>query len=248
MSSKVHAASLPMLPPRRTQAAQKKEVLNTEIDIEVLDPSAGKAGFCEGKGTYIVVTLVILAVIGGLVAMGLTGQFTSDGWLCKVAFPAIKKGFEDFAHWVKDTALPAIRKFLDMKANLTVGQGLLYIGLPVVGALAIIGLGRKYGPGAIGHLKAKHAEYQKEQAEDAKIKQILADHEEACNQEMKKMRLEQEKLGKQIDEKQAQQRAESTAKKRKKEGRPLEPTPSWFERFFGGDLPPSMSFTLDANK
>src|SRR5262245_39190927 len=90
------------------------------------------------------ITLLVLAVIGGLVAMGMTGQFSSTGWLNQTAFPAMKQAFQNFGHWVNNTVVPAVKKFLDMK--LTVGQGLAYIGAPIVGAGIITLLGVKFGP------------------------------------------------------------------------------------------------------
>lgn len=223
MSTAVDGMGAPPLPPINPKAVG--------LQGEVLDPmQLEETGKGKGKpiATYVVITVLILAVIGGLVALGLTGQFTSDGWLCKVAFPAIKKGFEEFGHWVYHTVFPAIDKFMHMKANLTVGQGLLYIGLPVVSAAAIIGLGRKYGPGAVDYLKAKHAEHQAEKANDVEIKRILADQAKECEDENKAKSEEKTRKAQLIVRQQAQRIADRRGNT--KVGRPQQPVPTGFLR------------------
>ena len=189
--------------------------LTGESGLKVLNTQASKGSV----GTYAAVTLIILAVIGGLVAMGLTGQFTSDGWLCKVAFPAIKQGFEDFGHWVTHTAIPAIRKFLDMKANLTVGQGLLYIALPIAGTALLAGLGYKYGPNAVEWLKGKRAEHKTNQEASARAREeIDAAHAKVIEARNERVKREQDVVDAQ---------AKRIADRRKEQGktRPLLPDP-----------------------
>ena len=113
-----------------------------------------------GKATalkYAAITSIVLAIIGGLVAMAMTGQFNSTGWLRHTALPAI-------GHWINATALPAVRKFMDMKANLSIGQGLAYIGAPLAGAGVLLGLGIKFGPRARRDLARRLTDYREKRA------------------------------------------------------------------------------------
>lgn len=95
---------------------------------------------------YGLITLLALAVMGSLVGIGASGGFGSSSWLQHTALPAMKHVFQNFGHWVTGTAVPAVRKFLDMRPDLNVGQGLGYIAAPIVGAGVLTMLGIKFGP------------------------------------------------------------------------------------------------------
>ncbi len=73
--------------------------------------------------------------------------------------------------------------WLQHKVNLTVGQGLLYIGLPVVGAGAVTALGCNYGPEVAAHFTEKLKVHREEQEQTAHVKEILAFQEELEEEE-----------------------------------------------------------------
>lgn len=99
-------------------------------------------------------TVLVLAVIGGLVAMGLTNQFASSGWLNQVVFPVM-------------------RKFFEMKANLTIGEGLAYIAAPLIGCGIIVALGYKY---ILPCLAAERVERERSLAEVNDLKDVIDGH------------------------------------------------------------------------
>ena len=119
---------------------------------------------------YGAISLVALAVIGGLIALTMTGQFNSTGWLRQTALPAMGEAFQKAGHWITGTAVPAVRKFMDMKANLSIGQGLAFIAAPIAGAGIVTILGVKFGPRIKASMKEKYQEYKqsKEQKSDNK--------------------------------------------------------------------------------
>ena len=105
---------------------------------------------------FTAIGLIATLIIGALVGIGATGGFGPHGWLQQTALPAIKEAFENFADWVVNTVIPAIRDFLNTIPDLNVWQGLAYIAAPIVGAMIIGGVTYKY---IIPCAKQMHAEH-----------------------------------------------------------------------------------------
>lgn len=158
-----------------------EEIINKTIE----DGSSSKMSSHEGK-TWSVrnpraatalkfgsIGLVALLIIGTLVGIGASGGFGADGWLQQTALPAIKKAFEEFAHWVVKV-YKEVCAFLAITPDMNVWQGLAYVATPIVGAMIIGGVTYKY---IVPCAKEMYAEHQQKKADEKEWMSLLVEEE-----------------------------------------------------------------------